>query len=479
MMNHNIGNRCPTCDAENRPGARFCVNCGIPLTSTVVENWQEESTGVPAAPVVPFLPPEQDASMASKPEVEEKMDVSSSDLPVSPPLEQEGEASVTPQADSAPALAVTLEPPLLPPGHLLAGRYQIIEQIPTASQAYLVYDLRQCPACHAELEHPPTDDFCPTCGILLDTYPIYQIQPVQIPVDLPALNPHYITHDGFTYLAQPVTINAHQDMTLPRYFHLRFGCQSHKGQVREVDEDSILTLTMTTMFEGVRETTLGLFIVSDGIGGHQAGEVASRQAIQMVGAETISRVLQRAISTGRSLNEGKLEKILKEVVAKANGRIYEAQQESGNDMGATITAALIYNQTAIVANVGDSRTYLWRGGELKALTQDHSLVASLIAADQLPEEAIYTHEQKGMIYRSLGNKPDIKVDTFALMLAPADRLVLCCDGVWETIRNEGIEEVLLLEPDPQRACDEMVKRANYTGGEDNISVIVVVVDPVD
>lgn len=83
-----------------------------------------------------------------------------------------------------------------------------------------------------------------------------------------------------------------------------------------------------------------------------------------------------------------------------------------------------------------------------------------------------------MIYRSLGDKLDIPVDTFPLTLAPEDRLVLCCDGVWEMLRNDGIEEVLFLEHDPQRACDEMVKRANYAGGQDNITVIIIAIDPV-
>jgi PPM family protein phosphatase len=240
----------------------------------------------------------------------------------------------------------------------------------------------------------------------------------------------------------------------------------------------LLTLSLTTTFEEDNQTALGLFVVSDGIGGHQAGELASRQAVQLIGTEIISRVFQKTMAAGRQTSTEKLATALRKAVEKANEHLYDRRKKLGNDMGATVTAVLIQNHKAIIANVGDSRTYLWRQSELQAITQDHSLVASLIAAGELAEEAIYTHEQKGVIYRSLGDKPQIAVDTFSLSLAAEDRLILCCDGVWETIRDEGIEEVLLLEADLQRACNEMVKRANYAGGADNISVIVILVDPI-
>ena len=142
------------------------------------------------------------------------------------------------------------------------------------------------------------------------------------------------------------------------------------------------------------------------------------------------------------------------------------------------TAVLVLNDTAVAANVGDSRVYLWRDGKLAQITQDHSLVASLIAVGELEPEEIYTHEKKSVIYRSIGDKPDVEVDTFVTPLQDGDRLVCCCDGLWEMIRDEGIAEVMLSEPDPQQACNEMVKRANFAGGEDNISVIVTAVEHV-
>jgi protein phosphatase len=110
------------------------------------------------------------------------------------------------------------------------------------------------------------------------------------------------------------------------------------------------------------------------------------------------------------------------------------------------------------------------------LTTDHSVVARMIADGQAEPEEIYTHPHRSVIYRSIGDKPLVDVDTAALPLEPGDRLILCCDGLWEMIYDEGIEDVMMQESDPQLACDQLVKRANLAGGEDNISVIVVQVE---
>ena len=147
-------------------------------------------------------------------------------------------------------------------------------------------------------------------------------------------------------------------------------------------------------------------------------------------------------------------------------------------MGTTLTAAFVRDDRLFLAHVGDCRAYRWNADGLEQLTTDHSVVASMIASGQAAPEEIYTHPHRSVIYRCIGDKPLVEVDTDVLPLAPGDRLVLCCDGLWEMIRNEGIEDVLMQEADPQRACDLMVQRANAAGGDDNISVIVVQVERV-
>lgn len=162
----------------------------------------------------------------------------------------------------------------------------------------------------------------------------------------------------------------------------------------------------------------------------------------------------------------------------ANRQVYELRRERSSDMGTTLTMALVINGQAIIGNVGDSRTYVWGPDGLEQLTTDHSLIAALIAAGQEPPEAIYTHPQRNLITRSLGDRPQVEIDLFSLELEAGFRLILCCDGVWEMIRDEGIEEIMLQEDYPQRAADKIVQQSNNAGGEDNISVVVVAVEQV-
>lgn len=450
-MNSESDHLCPQCQQPNRESARFCAYCGQALTAVALS--------LPSPPTDPA------------PQESENNEVDfGEETAVLPTTEQEEDASPDPELP-IDALAI---------GGRLANRYQIIELLPateTTPPVYRAYDLNKCPSCAYEEEtlFSEPGSYCPFCGIHLETPLECEIHIA--PEDLSA-TAQSITHEGVVYQVIYAAAQGEQQPATHRYFRLRFGFQTDTGKVREIDEDSLLTLTMTSLFEGKCEIALGLFVVSDGIGGHQAGEIASRKAIQLIGAGILNRIFQRSISTGKTLGKEKLDAAMRRVVEEANQVIYEERQEMGSDMGATVTAALVYGETAVIANVGDSRTYLWRGGQLKPITQDHSLVATLIAQNQLPPEAIFTHEQKSVIFRSLGDKPEIQVDTFPLKLQPEDRLILCCDGVWEMIRDEGIEDVLLSEPDPQRTCDEMVRRANLVGGEDNISIITIVIEPV-
>jgi serine/threonine protein phosphatase PrpC len=163
-------------------------------------------------------------------------------------------------------------------------------------------------------------------------------------------------------------------------------------------------------------------------------------------------------------------------VLAANDAVYLARQKRGSDMGTTVTAALVRDDRLFLAHVGDCRAYRWNASGLQQLTTDHSVVARMIENGQAEPDEIYTHPHRSVVYRSIGDKPLVDVDTSVGSLEPGDRLIVCCDGLWEMIRNEGIEDVMMLEADPQAACDRLVKRANLAGGEDNISVIVVHVD---
>lgn len=240
------------------------------------------------------------------------------------------------------------------------------------------------------------------------------------------------------------------------------GGQTDKGKVREHNEDNLLMLPMSS--------TSGIFAVADGMGGHAAGEVASQMAIAEIhqGATADWARLQWS-SPGENARD-----YLYKWIRSANEKIFAAAQTRRNNMGTTITAALILDHKVYVANVGDSRTYLFRNDELYPLTRDHSLVASLVQAGLLEADAIYDHPQRNEIFRSLGSQKDVNVDVFKpVPLIKDDRVVLCSDGLWEMVRTPQLKEILARNPDPQTACAELVRVANDRGGEDNITVVIV------
>ena len=243
---------------------------------------------------------------------------------------------------------------------------------------------------------------------------------------------------------------------------ITFAALTDTGRQRDHNEDNYLVLPM--------DATSGLFIVADGMGGHAAGEVASQIAID--------ELKQCAAAEWAQLQNGASPEIVRGLfhnwVKAANEKIYTAGQGQGNTMGATFTGALILNRQVYTANVGDSRTYLARGGELYPLTWDHSLVASLVRAGLLEPDGVYDHSQRNEVFRALGQKSDVSVDVFdPVDLIPGDRVLVCSDGLWEMVRSPQMKEILARLADPTTCCAELVRVANEQGGEDNITVVLV------
>ncbi|MBE3561975.1 MAG: serine/threonine-protein phosphatase [Ktedonobacteraceae bacterium] len=244
----------------------------------------------------------------------------------------------------------------------------------------------------------------------------------------------------------------------------------HTGITRRhlPNEDSVVFLQGICSYHG-KFLPFSLFVVADGMGGHDGGQTASHLAMHSM----MYTVLQ-SIASGSELSDEYLVDMLIGGVEWANLAVYQRGIEKNSDMGTTLTAALVLGSRAYLANVGDSRIYLLREGErLLQITRDHSLVAQLAAQGAITPDEIYTHPERHMITRCLGSNNTIEVDWFIAELLPRDRLLLCSDGLWEMVRDSDIERLLRFSPSPQDACDLLVQAALHGGGRDNVSVIVV------
>jgi serine/threonine protein phosphatase PrpC len=254
------------------------------------------------------------------------------------------------------------------------------------------------------------------------------------------------------------------------------GQATHAGKLRPENQDSAFVLPMMRLQES-RTIATALCVVADGMGGQEAGERASKIAYKTIAAEINEQLILPALKgeATRKLDVTPGD-YLRDAILKANQRVYEVARQQGIKMGTTVTAALLDGQVGYVANVGDSRTYLLRSGVLQKVTEDHSLVASLVKAGMIAPEDVYQHPQRNQIYRSLGDKPAVEVDLFTLDLQRGDQLLLCSDGLWEMVRDPRIQEILSKARSAQAACKELVRAAYDAGGEDNITVAVVKVE---
>ncbi len=251
---------------------------------------------------------------------------------------------------------------------------------------------------------------------------------------------------------------------------------SDVGQERDLDEDSILTLDLGQIYRSV-SAPLGVYAVADGMGGHEGGDVASRLAIRAMARRAVNGILTPALTDNAALPD--YEKWIKESVLEANQAVLTQRKASRNDMGTTLVMAVIDNTTAYIAHVGDSRAYLIREGTLKPLTTDHSLVERLVATGQITRAEAATHPQKNVIYKNLGDKPQVEPDISRHTLLPDDKLVLCCDGLSGEISDETMLQIIQQSSSLPEACQQLVRAANTAGGHDNISVILISVIAID
>lgn len=224
------------------------------------------------------------------------------------------------------------------------------------------------------------------------------------------------------------------------------GSRTDIGCVRDHNEDSLVV-------------TPPLFVVADGMGGHAAGEVASEIAVNVIAKEAPTTIDANGLA---------------QAVEAANREVLLASHDGrGREgMGTTVTAAILEGERLLVAQVGDSRAYLFHNGKLQQITRDHSLMADLIEAGKITPEEARVHPQRSVITRALGSDPLMRPDIYEIDVATGDKLLLCSDGLSSMITNEQIEAVMRRTADPQRCAAQLVNEAIAAGGYDNVTVIV-------
>ncbi len=384
--------------------------------------------------------------------------------------------------------------PALSLGTIVAGRYQVTQVMGDNAKehVYQVVDLQgyqHCWNCGSE-QNAEGDEFCIDCGAsllnvpyLMHEYPASNAgesaADAQDAHVLQGTIANTIVEQGHTYVIEQPQV---EQNAFPNGVHLLAACDSDAGDVRrsEPNEDSTLVLQLQRVFES-SGTPMGVFIVADGLGGHDNGQVASRMTINIIAERMVRELFAAPLDTEKNgetakpFDEDTLISLFHGAIQDANTVLCQKNQQDKTDMGSTITGFMIVGDHAYIINVGDSRTYMLRGQQLYQLTTDHSLVGQLVASGLIEPDDVYTHPQRSQIFRSLGDKLNVQIDMFKQQLHPGDILLSCSDGLWEMVRNPQIESTLNNAPDPQIACAQLIEAANTNGGEDNISAVIVFV----
>ncbi|MEO7003048.1 MAG: protein phosphatase 2C domain-containing protein [Ktedonobacterales bacterium] len=392
----------------------------------------------------------------------------------------------------------------LPLRIIVGGRYRVEEVLQSggdgaeAENVYRVADLKgyeQCWSCGATYgEEAVNERFCQTCGADMlsrdfilterrqtsgatadasDTRAEDAASYITQLSENPADGERIFSQGNRMYRVAPRVVEA---PAFPQGAHIEAAGLSDVGITRkgDINEDSFGVFAIN-LSHGSYAQPLALALVADGLGGHVNGQEASRLVTRTLMDYMLQHLALPFTAPRGSAPppaEG-LETALSEGAQVANSAIYDANQQAQADMGSTLVAALIANDTAYIVNAGDSRGYVFDGETLRRITNDHSLVEQLIVSGMIAPEERYTHPNRNQIFRSLGNDPTVDLDLFTQKLKPGMRLLLCSDGLWEMTHDEELARILRETPNARAACEALVKSANANGGEDNITAVVV------
>ncbi|MCC7446957.1 MAG: Stp1/IreP family PP2C-type Ser/Thr phosphatase [Anaerolineae bacterium] len=243
-----------------------------------------------------------------------------------------------------------------------------------------------------------------------------------------------------------------------------------KGKVRSNNEDSLAAVTVSQASEADAKS-VGVYAVADGMGGHEAGEVASKLAVR-----TAIRELVGDVTAEKDMPEN-YQDWLKSAVAVANDMVRGKASETQKKMGTTLVMAVVAGHDVHIANVGDSRAYLITPEGIHRVTHDHSLVQILLDSGAISAEEAAKHPYRNVLTQAIGSEEHPQIDVFNATLGHDDALLLCSDGLWDMLNEQEIWKIVRHAPSPKEACEALVEATNAAGGRDNIAAVLVRLGP--
>jgi PPM family protein phosphatase len=240
-----------------------------------------------------------------------------------------------------------------------------------------------------------------------------------------------------------------------------------KGVVRESNEDSVATVTLNQANADALHS-VGVYAVADGMGGHAAGDIASKLAVRTAIRQLISDVTEIDDDMPDSYRQW-----LENAVTVANRVVHHTAQEDGTHMGSTLVMAVVVGQAVHIVNVGDSRAYLISAQGIRQVTHDQSFVQALVDNGTITPEQAASHPGRNVLTQAIGSHEEVVADLYNETLEADESLLLCSDGLWDMLGDEEIARIVRAADSPRAACQALVDACNAAGGHDNIAAVLV------
>lgn len=249
------------------------------------------------------------------------------------------------------------------------------------------------------------------------------------------------------------------------------GWMLDKGKIRDSNEDSLAAVTLSEA-SNFEMQSVGVYAVADGMGGHDAGEVASQLAMR----SAVHKIVQDMTEADGNVPEN-YQNWLRGAVALANQIVRNKAQERDRNMGTTLVMAVVVGHHLHIVNVGDSRAYVISPKGVRQITRDHSFVQALVDTGAITAEEAIGHPRRNILTQSVGSHDELTIDLFNETLKEDEWLLLCSDGLWGTMSNEQIGRIVRSASSPNEAAQALIDAANEAGGQDNVAAVVVRLQP--